>query len=93
MEIDGKTVFHKRLRDFESFDEIRLKVVPRYKTSGLSGDEWRTGVLIEFMFKGQVIEEDFVIILIISPLCKFLSDFSNSSILQTYLKLNGVSKI
>lgn len=49
---------HRRLRDFEPFDEISLRVVPRYKTSGLSGDEWRTGVAIEYKFKGEVVAEN-----------------------------------
>lgn len=47
----------KRLPDWEPYDEITLKVVPRYKTSGLSGDMWRTSVVITFKFKGQVIDE------------------------------------
>jgi hypothetical protein len=43
---------HMRLPDFESYDEIRLYVVPRFKTSGLSGDEWRQHVQVDFFFKG-----------------------------------------
>lgn len=49
----------KRHRDDEWFDEIRLETetgpilrlvtVPRYKTSGLSGDEWRTSGQIQYM--------------------------------------------
>jgi hypothetical protein len=48
---------YKRHRDDEWFDEIRLETeagavlqiitVPRYKTSGLSGDEWRTSARIQ----------------------------------------------
>lgn len=49
--------FHRRLRGWEAFDEIRFKVVPRYKTSGLSGDEWRQHVQVEFLHKGQVVHE------------------------------------
>jgi hypothetical protein len=45
--------WHKRLNDFESFDKITLDVVPRYKTSGLSGDEWRQHVEVTFWFKGE----------------------------------------
>lgn len=55
--IDEKP-WHKRLPDWEAFDEIRLKVVPRYKTSGLSGDEWRQHVQVEFLFKGEVVHEE-----------------------------------
>ena len=46
---------YKRLSDDEWFDEIQLigtaaavfalVTVPRYKTSGLSGDEWRTSAM------------------------------------------------
>ena len=43
---------HERLPDFETFDEIRMYVVPRYKTSGMSGDEWRQHVQVDFFFKG-----------------------------------------
>lgn len=49
----------RRTRDWVAFDDIRLTVVPRYKTSGLSGDEWRTGVSIQFFFKGELIVEEF----------------------------------
>lgn len=41
--------------DAQPFDEIRLKTVPRYKTSGLSGDEWRISVDIEFYRNGKLI--------------------------------------
>ena len=55
---DGeKKLSHKRLTDFEMVDEIRISIVPRYKTSGMSGDEWRQHTRIEFMFKGEVIHE------------------------------------
>lgn len=49
----------RRVRDWEPFDRIELTVVPRYKTSGISGDEWRTGVLINFWFKGNKVNEEF----------------------------------
>lgn len=47
----------KRHRDFESFDKIELKVVPRYKTSEMSGDEWRTSVRVSFFFKDEKVHE------------------------------------
>ncbi len=50
-------LFHKRLCYFEPFDRIELVVVPRYKTSGLSGDEWRQHVAIRFYFKGSLVHE------------------------------------
>lgn len=47
-----------RHRDDEWFDEITLKVVPRYKTSGLSGDEWRISVVAQAKRKGVVVAEN-----------------------------------
>jgi len=44
--------FHRRLRDFQSLDKVTIEVVPRYKTSGLSGDEWRQSVRVTGFFKG-----------------------------------------
>ena len=41
--------------DAQAFDEIRITTLSRYKTSGLSGDEWRISANIEFMRKGKVI--------------------------------------
>jgi len=52
-----RTYSRKRHRDFEAYDEIHMKVIPRFKTSGLSGDEWRVSVKVELMFKGKVIHE------------------------------------
>jgi len=51
-------IHYKRLQDDEFCDEIRLKVIPRFKTSGLSGNEWRTGVRIELLRKGRVYAAD-----------------------------------
>lgn len=52
-----KTIAHKRLNDFHSFDKIELKVIPRFKQSGLSGDEWRSSVRVDFYFKGHIVYE------------------------------------
>lgn len=52
--------FFKRLDRDGYIDEIRLTEKPRFKTSGLSGDEWRTGVHIEFLRKGHVVWEKWV---------------------------------
>jgi len=49
--------FFKRHRDDEGFDRIELAVVPRFKTSGLSGDEWRVSTVIRFYRKGVVVFE------------------------------------
>lgn len=41
--------------DAQAFDEVRIVTVPRYKTSGLSGDEWRISAETRFMRKGLVV--------------------------------------
>jgi hypothetical protein len=43
--------------DAQAFDEVRITTIPRYKTSGLSGDEWRISAKIQFMRKGRVVHE------------------------------------
>lgn len=48
---------YKRHEDDEWYDEIRITTKPRYKTSGMSGDEWRFSALVEFLRKGIVIFE------------------------------------
>jgi len=45
--------------DAQAFDEIRIVTVPRYKTSGMSGDEWRISARFEFWRKGTKIHEAF----------------------------------
>jgi len=45
---------HRRHLEDEMFDEIRFKTVPRFKQSNLSGDEWRTCVVVDFMYKGII---------------------------------------
>lgn len=44
--------------DAQGFDEIRIKTVPRYKTSGLSGNEWRISANIELLRKGRIMHEE-----------------------------------
>lgn len=44
--------------DAQAFDEVRFKVVPRYKESELSGDEWRISVHMECYRKGQLKHEE-----------------------------------
>lgn len=52
-----KTVFLRPHKDSEGVDEITIKQTPRFKTSGLSGDEWRTSALITMKRKGVVVYE------------------------------------
>lgn len=46
--------------DAQAFDEIRLYTVPRYKTSGMSGDEWRISTMAEFKRNGIVKHEEMI---------------------------------
>lgn len=46
---------HKRHRDHETFDEVRIRTVIRRKESHLSGDEYRTSAVVELIHKGQVV--------------------------------------
>lgn len=51
---------HRAIKpDAQAFDEIRITTVPRYKTSGLSGDEWRISSKVQFLRKGIVRHEEF----------------------------------
>lgn len=43
--------------DAQGFDEVRIFTVPRYKSSGLSGSEWRISGKCELLRKGKVIHE------------------------------------
>lgn len=45
--------------DAQAFDTIIIKTVPRYKESGLSGDEWRMSATTEFYRKGKLIHEEY----------------------------------
>lgn len=57
---DGsKSQHHKRHPDWEAFDKVTVELEPRLKTSGMSGDEWRTGVSVKLWFKGRPIVEKF----------------------------------
>lgn len=44
--------------DAQAFDEVRIVTVPRFKESGLSGDEWRISAKIEFWRKGRLVHEE-----------------------------------
>lgn len=54
---EPKKRFYSRIDDDEFVDEINFSVVPRYKTSGLSGDEWRIHVKVELKRKGHLLYE------------------------------------
>jgi hypothetical protein len=43
--------------DHECIDEVRIITVPRWKTSDMSGDEWRVSALTQLLCKGMLIAE------------------------------------
>lgn len=46
-----------RLNDDDFIDEIHIRTIPRFKTSGLSGDEWRHSIQVIALRKGRLIGE------------------------------------
>lgn len=56
--LDMKEVWFDQRPDAQAFDEVRIVTVPRYKESGLSGDEWRISASIQLWRKGEMIHED-----------------------------------
>lgn len=56
-ELDQREVNFALRPDAQGFDEVRIVTVPRYKTSGLSGDEWRISGAIQLYRKGKLIHE------------------------------------
>lgn len=43
--------------DGQAFDRVEIVTVPRYKTSGMSGDEWRISALVRLYRKGKVVAD------------------------------------
>jgi hypothetical protein len=52
--LDDRPSFQS-LADDEGIDEITIKVAPYSKTSGLSGDGWRTRVEVQLKWKGRTV--------------------------------------
>jgi len=48
---------HKVHPDDEGIDRIEIQMVPRFKTSGLSGSEWRVSAFIRLFRKGEMVYE------------------------------------
>ena len=46
---------HKRLEYDEWWDTIQIRLEPRFKTSPLSGNEWRASAVVDFFRKGHAI--------------------------------------
>lgn len=55
--LDKHEVWLATRPDAQGFDEVRIVTVPRYKESGLSGDEWRISASIQLYRKGKLIHE------------------------------------
>ena len=55
MNLEGLS--HKRHNDDRWIDSVVMYTQPRYKTSGLSGDEWRTGAVVQLVRKDLVVYE------------------------------------
>lgn len=41
--------------DYQPYDEVRITTEPRFKTSDLSGNEWRISAVVLFIKKGIVV--------------------------------------
>ncbi len=54
---EDRPMCHKRHRDWERFDAVQIEAIPRYKTSGLSGDEWRVGYRVRLFYGGVLVHE------------------------------------
>lgn len=52
-------ISYMRHHDDEFYDEVTIRTEMRYKTSGMSGDEWRVGAVLQLKRKGEVIWEKF----------------------------------
>ena len=48
----------RRHDDDEYIDEIKISLVPRFKTSDMSGDEWRVSARMQFFRKGRQVWEN-----------------------------------
>lgn len=57
MKNKSKIKLHRHHED-QYIDEIKIRLVPRFKTSGLSGDEWRISAVMEFYRKGNKVYEN-----------------------------------
>lgn len=53
----GKPWF-RLVDDDEWIDDVHLRIVPRFKESELSGDEWRVSAAVDFSRKGRVVKTE-----------------------------------
>jgi hypothetical protein len=59
-ETPTKRVRHELKPDSQGFDEVRITTVPRFKSSYLSGGQWRISGKVELMRKGRVVHEEYM---------------------------------
>lgn len=53
-----KAPWYQRLDDDRYIDAIEVETVPRFKESEISGDEWRTSVVVRYKRNGVVVGEE-----------------------------------
>jgi len=51
----ARPVWRHRHRNWQRFDKITIHTVPRFKTSSLSGNEWRFNARIDIKKKGRIL--------------------------------------
>ena len=51
------TTYYNRHEDAQPIDEVTIRMVPRYKTSMASGNEWRVSAVVECKRKGRVVHD------------------------------------
>jgi hypothetical protein len=56
-DVHGKLTEFKQHPDDELVDRVEMKIVPRFKQSGMSGDEWRTSGQTRMFHKGMLLYE------------------------------------
>lgn len=54
------TTYYNRHEDAQPIDEVTIRMVPRYKTSMASGNEWRVSAVVECKRKGRVVCQEHV---------------------------------
>lgn len=74
--------------DAQAFDEIRIITVPRYKTSYLSGDEWRISANVQLFRKGKLVHECGAYSNVESA-CKYLSMLYDKTICEKGANCSG----
>jgi len=55
--MDKNKISYALKPDAQPFDEIKIRIEPRWKDSELSGSEWRISATTEFYRKGKLIHE------------------------------------